>query len=122
MPLVNIPGIIYDIYCMDLKNFTRLPFYIKLACVLFSLFALGALVILAKEILSPLIFSCLFAMLLMPLARFFERRIRLIYPRNKRNLLQTDRYRRIVPCKRLYHYRIFLTPDIPVNGPAPQNY
>ncbi len=62
---------------MDLKNFTRLPFYIKLACVLFSLFALGALVILAKDILSPLIFSCLFAILLMPLARFFERRIRL---------------------------------------------
>jgi len=62
---------------MDLKNFTQLPFYIKLACVLFSLFALGALVILAKQILSPLIFSCLFAMLLMPLARFFERRLRL---------------------------------------------
>jgi predicted PurR-regulated permease PerM len=62
---------------MDLKNFTRLPFYIKLACVLFSLFALGALVILARDILAPLIFSCLFAILLMPLANFFERRIRL---------------------------------------------
>ncbi len=62
---------------MDLKNFTRLPFYIKLACVMFSLFALGALVILAKDILAPLIFSCLFAILLMPLASFFERRIRL---------------------------------------------
>ncbi|MDR3697668.1 AI-2E family transporter [Mucilaginibacter sp.] len=62
---------------MDLKNFTHLPFYIKLACVLFSLFALGALVILARDILAPLIFSCLFAILLMPLANFFERRIRL---------------------------------------------
>lgn len=62
---------------MDLKAFTRLPFYIKLACVLFSLFALGALAILAKEILSPLIFSCLFAILLMPLAGFLERRVRL---------------------------------------------
>lgn len=62
---------------MDLKNFTRLPFYIKLACVLFSLFALGALVILARDILAPLIFSCLFAILLMPLANFFEKRIRL---------------------------------------------
>jgi len=62
---------------MDLKTFTRLPFYIKLACVLFSLFALGELVILAKDILSPLIFSCLFAILLMPLAKFFERWIRL---------------------------------------------
>lgn len=62
---------------MDLKTFTRFPFYVKLACVLFSLFALGALAILAKEILSPLIFSCLFAILLMPLAKFLERRIRL---------------------------------------------
>ncbi|MGN6179450.1 MAG: AI-2E family transporter [Mucilaginibacter sp.] len=60
-----------------MKTFTRLPFYIKLACVLFSLFALGTLAILAKEILSPLIFSCLFAILLMPVARFFEARIRL---------------------------------------------
>lgn len=62
---------------MDLKTFTRLPFYIKLACVLFSLFALGTLVILSRDILSPLIFSCLFAILLMPVARFFEKRIRL---------------------------------------------
>lgn len=60
---------------MDLNSFARLPFYIKLACVLFSLFALGTLVILAKEILSPLIFSCLFAMLLMPAARFLEQRL-----------------------------------------------
>lgn len=62
---------------MDFKTFTRFPFYIKLACVLFSLFALGALVILAKEILSPLFFSCLFAILLVPVARFFEKKIRL---------------------------------------------
>jgi len=70
---------------MDLKNFTRLPFYIKLACVLFSLFALGTLAILAKDILSPLIFSCLFAILLMPLAKFFETRIRL--PRGAASML-----------------------------------
>lgn len=62
---------------MDLKTFTRLPFYIKLACVLFSLFALGTLAIMAKEILSPLIFSCLFAILLMPVARFLEAKLRL---------------------------------------------
>ncbi|MDP9078885.1 MAG: AI-2E family transporter [Bacteroidota bacterium] len=62
---------------MDLKTFTRLPFYIKLAFVLFSLLALGFLVILGKEILAPLVFSSLFAILLMPLARFFERRLRL---------------------------------------------
>ncbi len=62
---------------MDLKTFTNLPFYIKLACVLFSLFAIGYLVIIAKEILSPLIFSCLFSILLLPIASFLERKIRL---------------------------------------------
>ena len=62
---------------MDLKNFTSLPFYIKLACVLFSLFAIGCLVILAKEILSPLVFSCLFSILLLPVANFFEFKLRL---------------------------------------------
>jgi len=62
---------------MDLKTFPSLPFYIKLACVLFSLFAIGYLVIVAKEILSPLIFSCLFSILLLPLAAFFENKLRL---------------------------------------------
>ena len=62
---------------MDLKTFTNLPFYIKLACVLFSLFAIGYLAILGKEILSPLIFSCLFSILLLPLASFLERKLRL---------------------------------------------
>jgi len=62
---------------MDLKKFTSLPFYIKLACVLFSLIALGYLVVTAKEILSPLIFSCLFSILLLPLAAFLERKLRL---------------------------------------------
>jgi predicted PurR-regulated permease PerM len=65
---------------MDLKTFTNLPFYIKLAAVLFSLFAIGCLVILGKEILSPLIFSCLFSILLLPLAQFFENRLR--FPRS----------------------------------------
>ena len=62
---------------MDSKTFTNLPFYIKLACVLFSLFAIGYLVIIAKEILSPLIFSCLFSILLLPVAQFFEFKLRL---------------------------------------------
>lgn len=70
---------------MDLKTFTSLPFYIKLACVLFSLFALGTLVILAKEIISPLLFSCLFSILLLPLAKFFENKIRL--PRSAASML-----------------------------------
>jgi putative permease len=62
---------------MDLKTLTNLPFYIKLACVLFSLFAIGYLVIIAKEILSPLIFSCLFSILLLPVAQFFEFKLHL---------------------------------------------
>lgn len=70
---------------MDLKTFTQLPFYIKLACVLFSLFAIGCLVILGKEILSPLLFSCLFSILLLPLARFFELRMRL--PRSAASMI-----------------------------------
>jgi putative permease len=61
---------------MDLK-LSKHPFYLKLACVLFSLLAIGYLVIVAKEILSPLIFSCLFSILLLPLANFFERRFKL---------------------------------------------
>jgi predicted PurR-regulated permease PerM len=76
-------GIFYNLQkrkktiAMDLKTLTSLPFYIKLACVLFSLFAIGYLVILAKEILSPLVFSCLFSILLLPVARFFEFKLRL---------------------------------------------
>lgn len=65
---------------MDLNTFTKLPFYIKLACVLFSLFAIGYLVIIGKEILSPLIFSCLFSILLLPIAAFLEKRLR--FPRS----------------------------------------
>jgi putative permease len=61
---------------MDL-NLKHYPFYIKLACVLFSLLAIGYLVIVAKEILSPLIFSCLFSILLLPLGNFFEHKLRL---------------------------------------------
>jgi putative permease len=61
---------------MDLKTFTNLPFYIKLACVLFSLIAIGYLVIIAKEILSPILFSCLFSILLLPVAQFFEFKLR----------------------------------------------
>jgi predicted PurR-regulated permease PerM len=70
---------------MDLKTFTNLPFYIKLACVLFILFALGYLVIIAKEILSPLIFSCLFSILLLPFAAFFENKLRL--PRSAASMI-----------------------------------
>ncbi len=52
----------------------KLPFYQKLASVLISLIAIGYLVIQGKQILSPLIFSCLFSILLLPLSSSMERR------------------------------------------------
>ena len=55
-------------------NLAHQPFNIKLLCALLSLLAIGYLVILGKEILSPFIFACLFSILLLPLARFLETR------------------------------------------------
>ncbi len=57
------------------KLFT--PFYEKLALVLIALIALGYMIILAKEVLDPLLFGLLFAILLFPIASFFEKRLRL---------------------------------------------
>jgi putative permease len=57
-------------------QFKTFPFYHKLALVLVSLIAIGYLVIQGKELLSPLIFSCLFSILLLPVASFMERRFR----------------------------------------------
>ena len=70
---------------MDLKTFSGFPFYVKLACVLISLFAIGALLVIGKEILSPLIFSCLFSILLLPIAAFFEKRLR--FPRSAASMI-----------------------------------
>lgn len=66
-------------------NFPRLPFYVKLMCVSVSLLLLGYFTIIAKEVLSPLIFSCLFSILLLPLASFLERKARL--PRSAASML-----------------------------------
>jgi predicted PurR-regulated permease PerM len=79
---------IYDIIkpsAMDLKSFNNFPFYIKLAAVLFSLIAIGFIVITAKEILAPLIFSCLFSILLLPVAAFFEYKLR--FPRSAASMV-----------------------------------
>lgn len=70
---------------MDIKQFKGLPFYLKLSSVLFSLIALVYIVIVAKEILSPLIFSCLFSILLLPLATFLEKKVKL--PRSAASML-----------------------------------
>ena len=70
---------------MDTSQFKSLPFYIKLAAVLFSLIAIVYVVIAGKEILSPIIFSCLFSILLLPFAQFLENKLRL--PRSAASML-----------------------------------
>lgn len=69
---------------MELKINPR-PFYVKMMCVIVSLIGIGYLTVIAKEVLSPLIFSCLFSILLLPLASFLERRLRL--PRSAASML-----------------------------------
>jgi predicted PurR-regulated permease PerM len=53
------------------------PFYTKLAMVLISAICLFYIAILGKEVLSPLLFGLLFAVLLLPLASFLEKRLRI---------------------------------------------
>ena len=62
---------------MDLKQLKTLPFHLKLTSILISLVILIYATIVAKEILSPLIFSCLFSILLLPLAAFLENKLKL---------------------------------------------
>ncbi|MEO5685176.1 MAG: AI-2E family transporter [Chitinophagaceae bacterium] len=62
-----------DIY----KKISQQPFTTKLAAVLISLICIGYLVIAGKELLSPIIFSCLFAILLLPLSAWLEKQCRL---------------------------------------------
>ena len=57
-------------------NLANQPFYIKLVCTLISLVTIGWLVIEGKRILSPLVFACLFSILLLPLANFLEKKCR----------------------------------------------
>lgn len=61
-------------------NFFKLnppPFYLKLALVMVGILSLGYLTVIGKEILCPLVFGFLFAILLLPLCRFLETRINL---------------------------------------------
>ena len=69
---------------MPLKNLNH-PFYEKLALVLVGLTALGYLIILGKDFIDPLIFGFLFAILLLPVADFFEKKVRL--PRSAASFL-----------------------------------
>ncbi|OCX51019.1 AI-2E family transporter [Mucilaginibacter sp. PPCGB 2223] len=54
-----------------------LPHYAKVASVLIILISLGYVAVLGKDVLAPLVFSFLFAMLLLPLSRFLEHKCRL---------------------------------------------
>lgn len=62
---------------MTPPKINQFPFYIKLPMVLVSLIAIVYLAILGKEVLSPLIFSLLFSILLLPVSVFFERKLKL---------------------------------------------
>src|ERR1700712_3841662 len=54
-----------------------LPYYAKLAFILIILICTGFVCYLGKELLAPIVFSFLFAMLLLPLSRFLEYKLRL---------------------------------------------
>lgn len=54
-----------------------MPFYVKLALILFSLIALLYIAIAIKEILSPLVFAFLFSIALLPVVNFFEKKLKL---------------------------------------------
>jgi len=53
------------------------PFYERLSLVLIGLLSLGYIIIQGKEVLDPLIFGFLFAILLYPSASFLERKLRI---------------------------------------------
>ncbi len=55
----------------------RFPFYARLALVLFSLVLISVILRAADSILVPLLFAGLIAILLLPLTKFFERRMKL---------------------------------------------
>jgi len=62
---------------MTIQSYKDSPFYIKLPAILISLIAIGYLAILGKEVLSPLILATLFAILVLPLANFFEHKLKM---------------------------------------------
>jgi predicted PurR-regulated permease PerM len=61
---------------MAVKKATH-PFYEKLSLVLIGFIAMGYLIIQAKDVLDPMMFGFLFAILLLPICNFFEKKCRL---------------------------------------------
>lgn len=62
---------------MITKPTATLPFYARLSFILIGLICLGYLLIIGKDVLDPLMFGFLFAILLTPLSNFFEGKCRL---------------------------------------------
>jgi predicted PurR-regulated permease PerM len=60
-------------------------FYERLALILIGVCVLGYLVVVAKELIDPMIFGFLFAVLLLPVSNFFEKKCRL--PRSASSFL-----------------------------------
>lgn len=58
-------------------NVIKLPFLLRLTCILIILIAVGYLAVLGRDLVVPLLFSFLFAILLLPAANFFENKIKL---------------------------------------------
>lgn len=61
---------------MILPTINNRPFHQKLAYVLIIIITAGYLCILGKEVICPLIFGLLFSILLLPMATFFEKKLK----------------------------------------------
>jgi putative permease len=61
------------------------PFYERLALTLIGFLALGYLIVIGKELLDPMIFGFIFAILLLPVSDFLEKKLRL--PRSMSSLV-----------------------------------
>ncbi|OPB87343.1 AI-2E family transporter [Elizabethkingia ursingii] len=59
-----------------MKAFLSWPFYLKLASVLISIMILGYLAIQGQDLIIPMIMGLLFAILLVPVCNFLERKLR----------------------------------------------
>src|ERR1700744_6470830 len=61
------------------------PFYERLSLVMVGLLSLGYIVIEGKDLLDPIVFGFLFAILLLPVSNFFERKFK--FPRSLSSFL-----------------------------------
>ena len=61
---------------IEIKN-NNTPFVVRLSAILISLLAVGFVAVIGKELLVPLVFALLFSILLLPLAKFFEKKAKL---------------------------------------------